>query len=153
MLVFAACFVFWLLLSGHFGPFELALGVASAAAVTAANRDLEALSPLLRVLPRLLPYSVWLLREVVVANLQVARVVLDPRLPIAPVVGRFRVTLPGDLAVTTLANSITLTPGTITLDVENGQFVVHALLGHDSLSSCEGEMARRVARVFAGPAA
>ncbi|MGH7392365.1 MAG: Na+/H+ antiporter subunit E [Candidatus Rokuibacteriota bacterium] len=150
ILVFVACFVFWLVLSGHFGLLEIALGAASAAAVTAANRDLEARSPFLRMAPRLATYSVWLLREIVVANLQVARVVLHPRMPIEPAVCRFEAALPGDLAVATLANSITLTPGTITLDIEGREFVVHALLGPASVLACEGEMARRVGRVFAG---
>ncbi|HSE94176.1 MAG TPA: Na+/H+ antiporter subunit E [Methylomirabilota bacterium] len=150
ILLFVACFALWLVLSGHFGLLEIALGVASAAAVTAANRNLEALSPFLRVAPRLLAYGVWLLREIVVANLQVTRVVLHPRMPIEPVVSRFEVTLPGDLAIATLANSITLTPGTITLDIEGRALVVHALLGPASVLAAEGEMARRVGRVFAG---
>ena len=149
LLVFSACVVFWLALSGHFGPLEVGLGVLSAVVVTWLNRDLDSLGRLLRRTPAFLWYVPWLMREIVVANLQVVRVVLDPQMPIDPVVGRFECRLSDELAVTTLGNSITLTPGTITLDVEGREFVIHSLLGPDPIAGCEGAMAERVARVFA----
>jgi multicomponent Na+:H+ antiporter subunit E len=148
VLVFSACVAFWLVLSGHFGWLEVGLGVVAAVAVTWLNRDLRALGGFLRRTPAFLRYVPWLLREIVVANLQVVRVVLDPRLPIDPVVGRFESWLTNDLAVTTLGNSITLTPGTITLDVEGREFVIHSLLGAEPIRACEGPMAARVGRVF-----
>jgi multicomponent Na+:H+ antiporter subunit E len=148
LLVFVACFVFWLLLSGHFGPLEISLGALSAAAVAIAGRDLDTLGPLLRRAPSVAAYVPWLLWEIVVANLQVVRIVLHPRLPIDPVVGRFETFLRSDLALTTLANSITLTPGTVTLDLDDRHVVVHSLTGHAAIATCEGPMARRVGRVF-----
>ena len=148
ILVFVACLVFWLVLSGHFGALEIGLGIVSAAVVAVTNRDLDVLGPLLRVTPRFLAYLPWLMKEIVLANWQVMKIVLDPRLPIDPVVGRFEAPLTGDLALTTLGNSITLTPGTITLDVEGREFVVHSLTGREAIAGCEGPMARRVARVF-----
>lgn len=146
--VFAACLVFWLLLSGHFGALEVALGVVSAAAVALTNRDLDILGPMLRVAPRFIAYLPWLMKEIVLANWQVMKIVLDPRLPIDPVVGRFETQLTSDMALTTLGNSITLTPGTITLDVEGRELVVHSLMGREAIAGCEGPMARRVAHVF-----
>lgn len=146
--VFVTCFVFWILLSGHFGALELGLGVLASAAVTYVNRDLRALGDFLRHTWAFVAYLPWLMREIVIANIQVVKVVLDPRLPIEPVVGRFRAPLQSDLAITTLGNSITLTPGTITLDVEGREFVVHSLLGADPIAACAGPMARRVGRVF-----
>ena len=88
LLVFGGCLVFWFLLSGHVGPLDLIFGVAASAAVAWINRRDEALSDLLAWTPRLLAYLPWLLREIWVANIQVVRLVLDPRLPIDPVVVR-----------------------------------------------------------------
>lgn len=153
LLVFGGCLVFWFLLSGHVGPLDLIFGVAASAAVAWINRRDEALSDLLAWTPRLLAYLPWLLREIWVANIQVVRLVLDPRLPIDPVVVRLPTRYASDLARTTLANSITLTPGTVTIDVEGETFVVHAITraGGDDLLG--GGMARRVGRVFGDPGA
>ena len=127
MTLFVVCLVLWLLLSGHWDAVHVGLGAAAAALVTWLNRGEEDVTALARTLPRLAWYVPWLLREIVRANLAVMRIVLDPRLPIDPVVVRVRAPLRGALAVTTLANSITLTPGTITLDAEDGELTVHAL--------------------------
>jgi multicomponent Na+:H+ antiporter subunit E len=147
--VFGVCLAFWLLLSGHLTPLLVALGIVSALVVTLLTRDPEGVSEALRVAPRFaLTYLPWLLKEIAVANLQVVRIVLDPRLPIDPVVVRLRAPLRSDLAVTTLGNSITLTPGTVTLDVEGSDLVVHALARAGALGLTEGSMVRRVARAF-----
>jgi multicomponent Na+:H+ antiporter subunit E len=145
-LVFAACFGLWLVLSGHPTPLHLAQGVLAGALVTYLNRDLEAVSASVRSCPRFLRYLVWLLKEIVVANVQVIRIVLHPRMPVDPALVRFPTRLTGDLAVTTFANSITLTPGTVTVDVEERDFVVHALTFQTAESF--SAMQRRVAEVF-----
>jgi multicomponent Na+:H+ antiporter subunit E len=72
--------------------------------------------------------------------------VLDPRLPVDPVVVRFKTRLTSDLAVTAFANSITLTPGTVTVDVEEREFVVHALTPQTPAGFAG--MERRVAEAF-----
>jgi multicomponent Na+:H+ antiporter subunit E len=146
-LVFAACFALWLVLSGHPTPLHLVQGVLAAALVTYLNRDLEGVSLAVRHGPRFLLYVPWLLKEIVVANLQVIRVVLDPRLPVDPRIVRFSTGLTSDLAVTTFANSITLTPGTVTVDVDGRHFVVHALTSQTPESFAG--MERRVGEVFA----
>jgi multicomponent Na+:H+ antiporter subunit E len=148
-LVFGACLAFWILLSGHLDPLSLALGAASAALVTAANRRDELLSPALRAVPRFVTYLPWLLKEMALASLQVAWVVVHPRLPIEPVVVRYTPPVRSELALTTLGNSITLTPGTLTLDVEDTTLVVHALTSAAARGVLDGAMARRVAWVFA----
>jgi multicomponent Na+:H+ antiporter subunit E len=145
--VFGVCLAFWLLLSGHLTPLLLGLGVVSALVVTWLTRSLEAVSEALRVAPRFtLSYLPWLLKEIVVANLQVVRIILDPRLPIDPVLVRLRAPFRGELALTTLGNSITLTPGTVTLDVEGEELLVHALTRASAASLLDGAMAARVAR-------
>ena len=147
MTLFVVCFVLWLLLSGHWDAVHVGLGAAASTLVVWLNRGQEDITAAVRALPRVLWYVSWLLGEIVRSNLAVARIVLDPRLPIDPVVVRLRPPMRGALAMTTLANSITLTPGTITLDAEDGELTVHALTP-DGLDEIESVMARRVAWVF-----
>lgn len=147
MTLFVVCFALWLVLSGHWDPLHLALGAAASALVVWLNRDEEAVSGLARALPGLASYVPWLLVEIVKANIAVTRVVIDPRLPIEPTVVRVRPPFASDLAVTMLANSITLTPGTITLDVDEGDLIVHALTPV-SVEDLETVFGGRVARVF-----
>lgn len=151
--VFAVCFGFWFLLTDRYTLQSFVFAAAAAAAVALANRDLLVLSAALPALPRVLLYLPWLLKEIIVANLQVVRLVLDPRLPIDPIVVRFEPPLTSDLALTTLGNSITLTPGTVTLDVEGRTLVVHALTRAGAEAVLEGAMARRVGKVFGDPGA
>ncbi len=89
----------------------------------------------------------WLLYQVVVANLHVVYLILTPS-QIHPQIVRFRTTLTSELARTTLGNSITLTPGTVTLDVEDDEFVVHALSDKVARDLLSGAMEQRVARIF-----
>ena len=133
-------FGFWLVLSGFFDTTHVTLGVLSTAAVALLSRHIQLIdlgggagaSFHLAQTPgrRILLYGFWLLREVAVANWQVVRIVLDPRLPIDPGLVRFRTSLTSDLGITILANSITLTPGTVTVRAAEGEaeFVVHSLV-------------------------
>jgi multicomponent Na+:H+ antiporter subunit E len=141
-------FVFWLVLSGHYDAFYSVVGALVAVGVAITTRDLELVSPALRVAPRFVAYLPWLLKEIWKANLDVVRVVLAPSLPIDPVVVRITTPLRGDLALTTLGNSITLTPGTITLDVDGPDLVVHALTRGGAAGVEGGGMDARIARVF-----
>jgi multicomponent Na+:H+ antiporter subunit E len=152
MVVFLACCILWLVLSGSTALLHILFGAAAAALVTWMNRGDELLSEWLWRFPGMLRYAPWLFAEIVKANLQVARLVLDPRLPIDPVIVTFDSVLTSPLARTTFANSITLTPGTITLDVDGSSFTVHAIT--EAMSDLSGSaMERRVAAVFGEPAA
>ncbi|MCC5994874.1 MAG: Na+/H+ antiporter subunit E [Oceanicaulis sp.] len=82
-------------------------------------------TPYLRL--RYLAYWGWLAREIVKANIAVLRIVLAPVIEIKPVVTRTPVTLTDDVARATLANSYTLTPGTVTMEIEEGGFILHGL--------------------------
>jgi multicomponent Na+:H+ antiporter subunit E len=147
LLVFATCLVFWVLLSGHFSPLDLGAGLLACALVALHNRGEEELSAAVRLWPRVaVTYVPWLLREIVKSNLEVARIVLTPSLPIDPVVVRQTTTLRTPLGLTTYGNSITLTPGTVTLDVEGSTVVVHAITASGAQALLEGDMAARVAR-------
>jgi len=99
---------------------------------------------------RLLLYISWLIVRIVQASLQVAYVVIHPSLPIDPDVVRLTRPLPHNLARLTLANSITLTPGTVTLDVEGDEYVVHALTRGDRIDASD-PLVTRVAALFGAP--
>jgi len=89
-----------------------------------------------RVIPTALHYTLLFLRELLVANLDVARRVLDPRMPIQPAVIEFPLRVQSDAGITTIANSITLTPGTLSLDYDetHDTLYVHALAADDAQS-------------------
>lgn len=152
----ALLFGFWLVLSGKFDSLHLALGLACAYAAARFQRGLAQEDPPLApglglaLLVRLPGYALWLLKEVVVSAFQVARIVLDPKLPIDPRLIRFERRLPHPAAALLLGNSITLTPGTVTLDVAGDDYVVHALVPSPGMEDGGGEMGRRAADLFAG---
>ena len=97
---------------------------------------------------RFVMYVPWLGIQVAIAGLRVAMVVLHPRLPIDPRLVRIRSPLPHTLARLTLANSITLTPGTVTLDVDGDDFLVHSLTESGGHELEEGVMVDRVSSLF-----
>ncbi|NLC38983.1 MAG: Na+/H+ antiporter subunit E [Clostridia bacterium] len=158
-----ALFAFWLVLSGKYEAKYITIGFFAALGAAAVSM------PLLRVpvsskedsplrsaydLPwlRLLGYFPWLVWQIVLANIDVAKIILNPRLPIQPQLVRFHKDLPGPVAHLTLANSITLTPGTITIEMEGGNYLVHAISDSaaESLAPKEGkgEMPQKVGLVF-----
>lgn len=151
---FGVLAIFWLVITASFKPFDLLTGLVLCAAVAYwADRVLwrdEAEPLTARAWLRLPAYTVWLLKEIVVAALYVAERVLDPKLNIAPVLHTHRVHFGCDTARVAFANSITLTPGTITIDVSEDTFVIHCL--HESFSDgiSSGDFERRVARTFDG---
>ena len=160
-------YVLWIVLSGKFDAFHLLLGAGSALGISMGTRRLLLLPPALgpqavspwAAIPwlRLGVYLPWLLGQIVMSSLHVAYVVLHPKMPIQPRCIRFHTPLPHTLARLTLATSITLTPGTITLDVQDDAFVVHALTEAAARSldppTGNGAMQRRVAALYTTPAA
>ena len=157
-----ALMTLWIVLSGKFDPFHLSVGMLSALAITLGTHRLLVLPPAIgpanlnpfAVHPwlRLLTYVPWLLWQIVISSLHIAYVVLHPQMPIAPRMVRFQVKLPHALARLTLANSITLTPGTVTIDVQGDEFLVHVLT-ETSLQGLlpatgEGDMQQRVTNLF-----
>jgi multicomponent Na+:H+ antiporter subunit E len=141
-------FVFWLLLSGYFTGFLIAAGVGSAAAVAwlAARMEIaDREGHPLRFTPAVLVYWPWLAKEIALSAWTVTKIILTPRLPISPTLVRFRPSQSSVVGLVTHANSITLTPGTITIEAERGEFLVHALTREGAASLAGSEMDRRVA--------
>ena len=145
----AVLFVFWLLLSGHYTPFLVVSGIVCSLLVAWLGKvlgtvDEEGLP--LELLPRGLLYWPWLVKEAVKAALDVALIVVNPALPISPRLIRVRTSQKTAVGVTTYANSITLTPGTITVECNrhDNELLVHALTKAGADGLVEGEMDRRV---------
>jgi multicomponent Na+:H+ antiporter subunit E len=147
-------FAFWLLITASIEPLELAIGaVVSVLVGWWADRVLWPGEPEplpLRTWPRVPLYLAYLIKEIVVAALYVAERVLDPTLRIAPTMHTHRVHFDSDTASVAFANSITLTPGTLTVDVEGDTYTIHCL--HESFTDTisSGDLERRIARTFDG---
>lgn len=101
---------------------------------------------------RFMLYTPWLLWEIVLANLYVAYLVLHPRLPVQPSLVQFETSLHSESAQILLAQSITLTPGTVTVDVSEGVFMVHCLSVKSREGMEDGSIQRKVAGIFSEPA-
>lgn len=100
------------------------------------------------IIPRLIVYLVWLVGEIIKSGVYVTYVVLHPKMPIQPMLVRFTSKQPNVLARVILGNSITLTPGTITLDIQGDRFVVHALTRDTEEGLVSGDMESRVAQLY-----
>ena len=147
--------VFWLLLSGHYDITHISFGVFSVTLVMLINYplrrhlfSLEERSEAPVSIPRLIFYIFWLLGQIVIASLQVAYVVLHPRRPIDPALLRFRTSLGNTRSKVILGNSITLTPGTITLEIAEDEFLVHALMDVSSTGIIDGTLPGQVAKLY-----
>ena len=146
--VFLLLFAFWLIFSGHFDALHLSLGFVCCALVTTWSGDLLfagglSLRTLVKV-GRFVRFTPWLLYQIVLANLHVVYLIFRPD-HLRPQVVRFKTRLTSDFAKVTLGNAITLTPGTITMDIVDGEFVVHAVSNKVAASLQNGEMELRVA--------
>jgi multicomponent Na+:H+ antiporter subunit E len=144
MLLIAA----WLLWSGLYKPLLLALGAFSCALTVIITRrmgffDTDVFA--FRYNLKLLGFWAWLGREIVTSSWYVARIVLAPKLRIDPKVVELDASDLDPVDQALLGNSITLTPGTLTLDVHEGRMLVHALTTESAAAVLDGEMKRRVA--------
>jgi multicomponent Na+:H+ antiporter subunit E len=156
LLTFFIMFVVWILLSGKFDAFHLSLGIISCSLVAYFSADLLFETPSIRVTRlsgswiRFVRYIPWLLYQIFLANLHVLYLTFHPRMMdlIDPQIIKFRSKLQGDLSRVAFANSITLTPGTITVYVTlDGNFSVHAI-DKKSREGLPGEMEARIAKAF-----
>ena len=149
---FLIMFGFWIMLSGKFDLFHLTLGVLSSALVSFLSADLlmfkEGKNRLVTGV-RFLMYLPWLLYQIVLSTMHVTFLALHPRMKdqIDPTIVTFKTKLKTNIAKVALANSITLTPGTITIRIVDQVFYVHAI-SRKAAAGLPGEMEDRLARVF-----
>ena len=152
-----AMFVYWLLLSGHFEPWLVASGAVVAVAVALFGLRMgyadEEGHPV-GLIPRGLVYWPWLVKEMVMSALNVSRLILDPKLPISPTLIRIKATQKTATGLVSYANSITLTPGTISVELHarDKEILVHAISKDAAEGLATGEMDRRVTWFEQGPA-
>lgn len=147
--VFAFCALlgFWLLLSGHFTLFLVLAGIGSSAAVVWLALRMEVVdregvpADFWRVA---LSYWPWLGWEIVKAAWDVSKIILHPRLPISPTLVRFKPSQQSSVGLVTHANSITLTPGTITVQASAQEFLVHGLTKAGAEACIGSDMDRRI---------
>lgn len=125
-------FILWLTVNGRVTTETVTLGILVSAALHLFSQRFLSVRPvspasMLRLLPRVLFYLALLFIEIVKANLQVIRLVLSPVIEVEPCLVRFRTDLRSEAARVALANSITLTPGTLTVSLEGNDLLIHAL--------------------------
>lgn len=147
-------FVFWLMLSGHYEPFLIVLGILSCAIclyMASRMRIIDSETHPVHLLARAPRYFTWLAVEIIKSAWTVTAIILSPRLPISPTVVKVAPTQKTSLGVTIFGNSITLTPGTVTVLARKDLLTVHALTKAGAADLKEGGMDRRVT-VFEGEA-
>lgn len=147
VLAFCALLGFWLLLSGHFTVFLVLAGIGSSAAVVWLALRMEVVDR--EGVPAhfwraALSYWPWLAWEIVKAAWDVSKIIVHPRLPISPTLVRLKPSQRSNVGLVTHANSITLTPGTITVQASAQEFVVHGLTKAGAEACIGSEMDRRI---------
>jgi len=153
---FISLMTFWIIMSGFFDFIHLGLGVLSVASVIYVNYklkthrffedDMDDLSELR--FTRAAYYIVWMVIQIIIAGIHVAKIIIRPKMPIHTTMLTFRVNLPSAHARMILGNSITLTPGTLTIDITGDRFIVHAIddKSYEAISS--DKMPREVLKLF-----
>ncbi|MBU0971984.1 MAG: Na+/H+ antiporter subunit E [Proteobacteria bacterium] len=153
LITFILMFVVWIVLSGKFDALLLWLGGISSLMIAYFFHDLlfpNVKPGVMKVCYKFLKFIPWLILEIVKANFHLLFLVFHPRMKemIDPHIVVFKTNLKSDIAITTLANSITLTPGTITVTASrDGVFRVHSI-DRPSAESLPGVMLEKVANVF-----
>lgn len=145
-------FVLWLLMSGIYNPFIIKLGIASSIIAVFVLRRMDRAADGPRLQIHLKPiatigYWAWLMVEIAKANWAVTKLILTPNMHLNRHLFKVPYTQKSDLGQTIFANSITLTPGTISVEVEDGDFLVHAVSYSGDDMDALADMDRRVTAI------
>jgi len=141
---------FWLVNSGHYTPLLLTFMLVSVASIVALSHYMDMIdgeAQPLNITFTLPIYLLWLAKEVVLANVAVAKCVWRGKKAISPRTMVVTASQKSDLGIVIYANSITLTPGTVSIDLEGNKILVHALNEESAAGLLTGEMDRRVCKV------
>jgi len=157
VLTFIISMATWLILSGQFDSFHISLGIVSSLIVAWLSGDLLFKNPIQKGFigrtVRFVIYIPWLIVQIFIANLHILKIVFHPR-PleiIDPKIVKFNSKLSGQMPLYILGNSITLTPGTVTIFVNVfGTYTVHAI-DQQSAEALPGEMENKIDRIFQTP--
>lgn len=148
--LFITLFVVWLLWSGHYSVLLVSFGVISCIVVLAIAKKMKIADPEgqpIHLMKGAFFYWPWILWEIAKANFGVARIILSPKLPICPTWIQVKTSQKSALGKVIYANSITLTPGTVSVDVSDDTITVHALNRESAEDLLTGEMDRRVTKM------
>lgn len=126
-----ALFVFWIFLSASFEWIHLGLGLIFSFAVAWINSGHALFVPKFRLWLRILLYLPWLFYKILQSSLNLSKLILHPALPIAPKLISVESKLRHHAAVVLLGNSLTLTPGTITAEVDRNNLIIHSMDKND----------------------
>jgi multicomponent Na+:H+ antiporter subunit E len=139
-------FVFWVLLSASFEWIHLGLGLIFSFAVAWLNSGHSPFVPKFRLWLRIFLYLPWLFYKIIQSSLNLSKLILHPKLPITPHLISVESKLCHHAAVVLLGNSITLTPGTITAEVDGNNLIVHAMDKNDEVII--KQMESKIADIF-----
>lgn len=146
-----AMFIFWILLSGEFTFILITSGVVASLITAYLSHDIFVGKADLKTetgrVFKFIVYIPWLLWEIILANVEIAYLVLNPKPLVDPQIVRFKNDLKTDLGIVTLAHSITLTPGTVTVEANREEFVIHAIWQKSAEGIIGGEMQRKVKKI------
>ena len=143
--VFVTLLLFWVLLNGNLAPDTLVIGAVTALVITLFfSNGLSVISEF-RFTPGAIvatvQYVFYFLKELIKANVHVARIVLSPALPVKPGIVKVRTTLKSRMGRLLLANSITLTPGTMTVDIQGEWLFIHWIsVDHDDIDGATADI-------------
>ena len=143
-------FIFWLLLSGIYQPLIISFGIASSLLVAWIAHRMDVIDhegfPI-HLGAKAVSYWPWLIWEIIKANIDVAAIIIKPKLPITPTMFNSPASQKTEVGQVTYSNSITLTPGTISVGVTDGMVEVHALTSQSADDVMTGRMDKRVSQM------
>lgn len=156
VLHFILMMAFWLIMSGYFDLFHISLGTISVIAVLWFNAGIrrhvfydegKVSASNFRIF-RYFYFLIFLLWEIITSSLRVARLIIHPKMPIKTGLIKFRTNLPNMLAKVLLGNSISLTPGTVTLEIQGDNFLVHSLTSEADDAHIDHTLAVEVSKLY-----
>ena len=143
-------FIFWLLLSGIYYPFFIISGFVISVLIVIFIKKLKLLDneghPIEYTLKAVFIYWPWLLKEIFFSALAVSKIILSKNMQISPTLSKIKSTQQTDFGKTVFANSITLTPGTLSVEISNDKIEVHALTKSGIEELKVGKMDRKVTK-------
>ena len=144
----ALFFGIWVALSGQFNLLHLSIGLGLSLAIAWLNTWPSTGAKIRFSLVGMVTYIPWLFSRILASSIHMARLILDPKMPIDPKLFEHTSTLPHPAAIVLLGNSITLTPGTITVEVSPTQLTVHTIDPVSALDLQSGTLEKKVVTVF-----
>lgn len=151
-LSFAATLImFWLLMSGHTSVLMLTLGLISVALVVFIVQRMDIIdheTHPVGVFGKLPRFAMWLFVDLILSNLAVLKHIWQIKPVISPAVLTYKLDLSGDIDKVIYANAITVTPGTITIDLQDDVITVHSLTDESSSNIRSGEKTARVRQLM-----